>query len=162
MTDEPSQSTPALELIVAEYEFASENRSHADATAWEMTAIVWGAQTLLLGFVLEAISNRDAQPLIMLVGALGLVMSVFNYVVMNARNKVCNLMIRVCLRIEEKPEMEFKPQHLLNRFYPRRIQTWAFCFVNSCFIPVWLGVILMAANLYFHHSSPPANPMNYE
>jgi hypothetical protein len=46
----PPEST---DLQIAEYEFARDNRGHADATAWEMTAIVWGGQTLLLGFILS-------------------------------------------------------------------------------------------------------------
>jgi hypothetical protein len=53
-----------IQLLIAEYEFARDNRNHGDATEWEMTAIVWGAQTLPLGFILEAISNikRAALP----------------------------------------------------------------------------------------------------
>jgi hypothetical protein len=164
MKNELSQNSPDLDktqFMIAAYEFARDNRSHADATAWEMTAIEWGAQTLLLGFVLEAISNRDSQVLIMLVGMLGLTMSVFNCVVMAARNRVCEVMIRICLRIEEKPEMVFKPQKRLNRLYRPRIQTWSFRIVNSSFVPVWLWVIFQAGKLYFHHSSPSSNPISY-
>src|SRR5580700_9125501 len=87
-------------LLVAEYEFARDNRSTADATSWEMTAIVWGGQTLLLGFILEAVSNRDVQLLIALVGVLGLVLCRFNYVVMRSRNIVCKEMNAICVEIE--------------------------------------------------------------
>ena len=167
MTNGPSQEvTPPLAppdrtaLLIAEYEFARDNRSNADATAWEMTAIVWGAQTLLLGFVLEAISNRDAQPLITGVGVLGLLLSVFNYIAMYARNKVCNTMIQICLRIEDRPEMEFKPQHFLNERYQRGIQSWSFYVMNAIFFLAWLAVIVWTAWLYCHNSSQSAHTMS--
>jgi hypothetical protein len=149
ITDKQSEVT---QFRIAQYEFASDNRNQADATAWEMTSIVWGAQTLLLGFVLEAISNRDAQLLIMGVGALGLLLCIFNCVVMGARNRVCNAMIRICVRIEEKGGMEFKPQRFLNRLYRRRVQRRWFYFVNAAFALVWLGVIWKACCLYFNTS----------
>ena len=153
--NETREPTPApivydpTDLLIAEYEFARDNRSNADATAWEMTAIVWGAQTLLLGFVLEAISNRDAQLLIIGVGALGLLLSVFNYIAMYARNKVCNSMIKVCLCIGEQSGMKFKPQHFLNERYPKRIQSWPFYVMNAIFFFAWLAVMLTAYRLYF-------------
>jgi len=39
------------------YRFAREDRANADTLLWEVSAIIWGGQTLLLGFVLEAISG---------------------------------------------------------------------------------------------------------
>ena len=153
--NETAQSTPApvdydpTQLLLAEYEFAHENRSSADATAWEMTAIVWGGETLLLGFVLETIKDREAQPLIIGVGVLGLLLSVFNYIVMYARNKVCNTMIRICLCIEEKSGMKFKPQHFLNESYRPGIQRWSFYVMNAIFFLAWLAVIVTAYRLYF-------------
>jgi hypothetical protein len=158
----PMSATPdPTQFLIAEYEFARDNRNHADASAWEMTSIVWGAQTLLLGFVLEAVSNRDAQPLIMLIAVLGLVMTVFNYVVMTARNRVCNLMNKICLLIEDRPEMVFKPQSYLNRFYRPRIQTVAFRIVNSLFILVWLAVFYAAGRLFFYHNSPSLSHISW-
>jgi hypothetical protein len=138
------------DLLLAQYEFARDNRGHADTSAWEMTSIVWGAQTLLLGFVLEAISNTDAQPLIIGVGVLGILLCIFNFRVMQARNRVCNAMIRICLRIEIRLRMVLKPQHFLNRFYRRGIQRRWFYIVNTSFALAWLAVIVKACVLYFH------------
>jgi hypothetical protein len=146
-------------LLVAEYEFARDNRSSADATAWEMTAIVWGAQTLLLGFVLEALSNRDVQVLIIFLGVLGIAMSGFNFVVMRARNKVCKAMVKICSAIEDEPGIEFKPQHQIDIVYKPKRQTWAFGIVNALFVPMWLWVIYKAGCLYFHPSLPTGIPM---
>jgi hypothetical protein len=163
MTNGPSQQgTPPLAppertaLLIAEYEFARDNRGNADATAWEMTAIVWGGQTLLLGFVLEAISNRDVQLLIVLVGVLGLVLCRFNYVVVTTRNLVCNAMNRICGEIENSTEeMLRKPQNRLNSVYPSRVQTLWFNVVNWVFAVAWLAVIAKTLWLFCYHQSSP-------
>lgn len=140
-----------IQFILAEYEFARDNRNHADATEWEMTAIVWGAQTLLLGFVLEAMSNRDVQPLIILVGTLGLVLCRFNYIVVRTRNMVCNLMNEICAGIENSTAfMSRKPQNRIDQHYPRKIQTFWFKAVNVFFAAAWLFVIVTAARLLCH------------
>lgn len=154
----PSPSDQEIQFMIAEYEFARDNRNHGDATEWEMTAIVWGAQTLLLGFVLEAISNRDVQPLIVLVGVLGLVLCRFNYVVVRTRNMVCNLMNGICRDIENStPLMRHKPQNYLNERYPPRIQSFWFNVVNWLFVLVWLAVIVTVLWLLCHRHSPPAS-----
>ena len=158
MTEEASSSSQALApldrttLLVAEYEFARDNRSTADATAWEMTAIVWGGQTLLLGFILEAISNRDVQLLIALVGVLGLVLCRFNHVVVHTRNIVCNRMNKICREIENSTaEMLHKPQNRLDDVYPPGVQTLWFNIVNWLFVVAWLAVIAKVLWLFCHH-----------
>ena len=145
--------TEQAERLLAQYEFARDTRDHADASAWEMTSIVWGAQTLLLGFVLEAISNKDAQPLIAIVGVLGLLLCLFNYRVMHARTRVCRAMIRICLRIEGRLKMELKPQRFLNRYYPRGIQRRWFYIVNGFFAVAWVSIIVQVYRLYFQPST---------
>jgi hypothetical protein len=137
------------ELLLAAYEFARENRNQSDAAAWEMTAIVWGGQTLLLGFVLEAISNRDAQPLIVLAGVLGALMCGFNHVVMRARNGICKSMVDICIEIEKSLSMPTKPQARLSEHYRPGTQRRWFRIINWVFLPVWLAVIAKAVWLYF-------------
>jgi hypothetical protein len=147
----PVEKDREIQILLAEYEFARDNRNHADATLWEMNAIIWGAQTLLLGFTLEAVSHRPAQPLVMLVGVLGIVMCRFNAVVVRTRNEVCKEMIDVCLKIEEKVPMLFKPQTYLKSSYPVGLQSKWFRRLNWSFVPVWVAVILRAAWLYCRH-----------
>jgi hypothetical protein len=147
-----------IQSLIAEYEFARDNRNHSDAVAWEMTAIVWGAQTLLLGFALEAISQRPAQPLVMLAGILGIVMCRFNaVVVLQTRNEVCKVMIQLCIEIEDRIPMLFKPQHRLTASYPSGLQSFWFKILNWSFVPVWVAVIARAGWLYCHHVSGSAS-----
>jgi hypothetical protein len=85
-----------IQVMLAEYEFARDNRISADTTAWEMTSIVWGAQTLLLGFVLEALPNKESQELIIFVGGLGILLCIFNHFIMKTRSKVAREMVIIC------------------------------------------------------------------
>ena len=114
-----------------------------------MTSIVWGAQTLLLGLILEAMSNKDVQILIIVVAVVGLFLCGFNCLTMRVRNGVCNAMIRICLRIEDRLEMTPGPQHFLNRVYPKRIQTWSVVVINILFAVAWVWVIVTAFQLHF-------------
>ncbi len=148
-SSQEGSATREDEILLAQYNFASDNRNHADASAWEMTSIVWGAQTLLLGFILEAMSNKDVQILIIVIGVVGLFLCGFNCLTMGARNVVSNAMIRICLRVEEELEMTPGPQHFLNRVYWKRIQTWSFVVINILFAVAWVWVIVTAFQLHF-------------
>jgi len=137
-------------ILLAEYEFARENRNQANTAAWEMTAIMWGGQTLLLGFALEAVEYRSAQPLIVVLSLLGIVLSCFNYVVMQTRILVCHQMVDVCYEIEDLLPMVVKPQHRLNPLYPKKKQTRWFYAVNFIFAAAWILVGLRAGVFYCH------------
>jgi hypothetical protein len=139
---------PHHDILLAEYEFARENRHAGDAIAWEMTAIVWGGQTLLLGFALEAIQYPSAQPLIPLLAILGILLSIFNHVVIRSRRTVCNSMNQVCREIETMLPMKLQPQHRLDGVYTRGKQTTWFLIVNYIFVAVWLCVALRAVVLF--------------
>jgi hypothetical protein len=65
------------EIVKLVYERAEENAYHDDVLMWEVTSIVWGANTLLLGFILEAISHSEALPLIIAVSIIGIFLTVF-------------------------------------------------------------------------------------
>jgi hypothetical protein len=148
MVEERSNGEVDHQKLIAENEFARDNRIQGDASAWETTAIIWGGQTLLLGFALEAISKRPAQPLVVLLGILGVIMCVFNAKIMKVRRDVCQYMIQVCTQIEEKLQMDFKPQSGLSKDYPKGFQTGWFGKLNWSFGIVWVLFMVRAAWLY--------------
>jgi hypothetical protein len=139
------------EILLAEYEFARETRGQADTAAWEMTAIMWGGQTLLLGFALEAIEFRSAQPLIMLLAALGVGLSGYNHVIMQTRSLVAREMVRVCAELEALVPMVVKPQHRIDLRYPKNRQTIWFYVINFSFAAVWIFAGLRAGAYYCQH-----------
>lgn len=147
--DEEQRQT---DILLAEYEFARENRNSGDAIGWEMTAISWGGQTLLLGFVLEAIDHPLAELLILAVAILGILLSCFNHIVMRRRMLVCDSMNQVCREVETKLMMRLQPQHRIDSVYPKKWikkqYTW-FLIVNYSFALVWFGVARWAAVSFF-------------
>jgi hypothetical protein len=148
-SSQPFEEKPSeTEILLAQYEFARENRNTADTVAWEMTAITWGGQTLLLGFVLEAIDQSRVQPLIPFVAFVGVVLSIFNHRVMSHRRSVCNAMVSVCNEIEAAMEMQFQPQHRLDAAYPPHKQSRWFLMVNYLFAAVWAVVAYWAIRLH--------------
>jgi hypothetical protein len=74
MAEEVDQRRDIAKLV---YERAEENAYHDDLLMWEVTSIVWGANTLLLGFILEAIGHAKARPLIIAVSIIGIFLTVF-------------------------------------------------------------------------------------
>jgi len=127
------------------YLFARETRDHADTLLWEVGAIVWGGETLLLGFVLEAIDgNKRALVLIVIVALIGMLMAYFNDQIMSKRSLVCSEMIKIMAGIENQLTMPVKPQQRLSEVYPagsqRRWSEW----LNLSFVAGWVIVIVVA------------------
>ncbi|HEY1424394.1 MAG TPA: hypothetical protein VGF20_13135 [Candidatus Acidoferrum sp.] len=135
------------------YTFAREERATADTLLWEVSAIIWGGQTLLLGFVLEAISgSHEALVLVIVVACIGIFMAFFNWQVTKKRSGVCNLMVGVMSKIEDKLEMEFKPQAIISAKYKSGSQTFWSNLFNVLFGVAWAIVIFVAAFMLCHSS----------
>jgi len=149
-SNEPSPETPQgkLSCFLATYSFAQESRNHNDLVAWEITAIVWGGQTLLLGFVLEAVGNLHSHPLILLTSLLGIVLTLSNNKLLKKRSEVCDWMRNISVRIEDLvSEMEIKPQKALDEKYERGAQRRAFLTVSYSFYLVWATVFFWTLHL---------------
>ena len=130
------------------YEFARETRDHCDTLLWEVAAIIWGGQTLLLGFVLEAITRQsEALILILLVSAVGVMMAVFNRKIMRTRNDVCNDMIAMMIELEGKLGMEVTPQRILSERYPIGRQKNLSLMLDAAFGTVWVVVFLFTFSM---------------
>lgn len=127
------------------YAFAREERAQADTLLWEVSAIIWGGQTLLLGFALEAINgNSAALALIVVVAALGIFMASVNDRITNKRSEVCKAMVEVMADIENKLEMAIKPQQIISKTYGTGSQTKWSKRLNRFFQLAWVVVILAA------------------
>lgn len=127
------------------YTFARETRDQADTLIWELGAIVWGGQTLLIGFVLEAIDGGIAALILILVVALiGILMARFNEGVMDRRSRVCNQMIEIMRDIEVRLLMPVKPQQMLSEAYPAGFQRRWYSRLNTSFQVAWGFVFVVA------------------
>jgi hypothetical protein len=135
------------ENLLEAYRCAREERAIADTLLWEVSAIIWGGQTLLLGFALEAISgSREALILIVAVAGIGIFMGFFNQRVTKKRSEVCNKMVRAMSEIEEKLNMSIKPQALISAGYEVGSQTRWSNWLNRGFIIVWCFVAVVTVH----------------
>ncbi|HUI74515.1 MAG TPA: hypothetical protein VLX32_06190 [Candidatus Acidoferrum sp.] len=147
MPDEtPESNDPGWDRNLREaYVFAREERAQADTLLWEVSAIIWGGQTLLLGFVLEAISTScGALLLVTVVAGIGIFMASFSDRITKKRSEVCNGMIQVMIDVEDKLKMPIKPQHIITEAYGAGYQTKWSKRLNHCFRFAWLVVTLVA------------------
>jgi len=126
------------------YTGAREERANADTLLWEVSAIIWGGQTLLLGFVLEAISGHSGALILVIVVALtGIFMSFFNRRVTRKRSVVCREMVEAMAEIEGLLDLPIRPQARITAAYEKGSQTkWSHWF-DWLFATVWFVVIIV-------------------
>lgn len=146
------------EHFLSIYDHSREVAYHTDEVMWEIASIIWGANTLLLGFILEAVDNPRAQPLVILVSIIGIILTLFVARVCAVARTVKYISFDICRRIEQKVELEF-PTELsvhgkIDEHYPKGMaRRWIYG-VTVVFCAVWLAVLLWAAWLFFcvgHH-----------
>ncbi len=144
----PDANSERLANLRVAYEFARETRDTCDTLLWEVAAIIWGGQTLLLGFVLEAIiRQREVLILILIVAAVGVTMAVINQEIRRTRNDVCNEMIVLMCDLENRLEMEIKPQQILSERYPAGRQKKLSLILDMAFGAVWVIVFFVAMSM---------------
>ena len=120
------------------YELSQQSAEHHDNLLWEVSYIIWGSSTLLLGFVLEAIRQ---EPLLSLVTAcLSIFMTMMAWRLATEFRKVRNRKYDVCHQIEAALEMRWKQHTDLGPDYRTGVQTWWHRATNVFFIVVWLCV----------------------
>ncbi len=53
------QLTRRHQILLVEYQTAQDSAEHHDALLWNVTAIIWGANLVLIGFVLQSIGRTE-------------------------------------------------------------------------------------------------------
>src|SRR5690349_10357106 len=91
-----------VEKALAEYQQAQDVGHHTDTVIHEITAIVWGASTLLLGFVLEVDCASGNQWLVIVASIIGFVMSAYVTLVMRWTKRSQRVAYKVCREIEDE------------------------------------------------------------
>jgi hypothetical protein len=126
------------------YECAQGTAQHSDLVTWEVTSIMWGANTLLLGFILEAISNRQAQPLILVISVVGFALTLYVSRVWTLCKIGNRIGFATCRRIEERFPEEFRFHTKINAEYPpRTARKWANV-MTAFFLIAWVATFVEA------------------
>jgi hypothetical protein len=147
MTDDRDCRT---ERALAAYQVAHENAHHADTIMWEAAAIIWSANALLMGFVIEAVSSPKLRVhvLIAVISVLGIGMTVFLLKSFRRLKENQRISWEICHRIERQLDMEFKVHSEIHENYGKddkvRMRT-LYKILSILFILSWLVFFLISA-----------------
>lgn len=94
-------SNQDLDVLLHQYDHALHIAQFADTASWEVTSIIWGANTLMLGFVLEA-DPAKVKVLIQTTAILGVILSGIVLAVFHATKIGKDRAYFVCQEIEER------------------------------------------------------------
>ena len=150
MTDDTgtlNSSEPKLDLdewARCLYERAQDSAHHSDSVIFEVAAIVWGANTLLLGFILEVPGTPHRQGLVALAAFIGIVLSAYVPWVLWLSKKGHRMALEFIRDVEERlpPELQLHTQ--IHARYPAKRGTYAIWMVTVAFFLVWCIVLFRA------------------
>lgn len=131
-----------IEKALCEYDQALEIGHHTDTIIHEVTAIVWGANTLLLGFILEVPCHSKNQSLVIVSSVVGIFMSVYVPWVHHWTKKSQGIAYGVCRQIESELALTHRLHTAINQIYPNwRPGLKAVWLLTVVFVLAWVGVI---------------------
>jgi hypothetical protein len=134
-----------IEKALCEYDQALEVGHHTDTIIHEVTAIVWGANTLLLGFILEVPCKPKSQILVIVAAVVGVFMSVYVPWVHHWTKKSQRIAYGVCRQIETELSLPHRLHTTINEIYPKwRPGLKAVWLLTVVFVLAWVGVLCNA------------------
>jgi len=131
------------------YERAQEVAHHSDVILYEVAAIVWSAEALLLGFVLEVPPTRFQQCLVMAASIVAIFLAAYVPYVMRLVKIGQREAFELCREIEEPLPEPLRLHKRITAKYPRRYGQVATWFLTTVFVIVWLIVLHRAINCVF-------------
>lgn len=125
------------DALLVEYQAAQDSAQHHDILLWTVTGLMWGASLILLGFVLEKLTDPTLRPLITAVSVLGIVINVTVWIFALQFNSVKRQKYARCKELEKQLNLS---QHR-NLRYASKSQGILYGIVMLIFIFTWIIVI---------------------
>jgi hypothetical protein len=141
--------------MLAEYAQAQSVGQHSDSVFHEVAAIAWGANTLLLGFILEVGCESSNQRLVIVAGFIGLLISGYVPFVQYLIKIGQKIGYSLCREIESDLQL---PHSLHTRIEKAYLKGWgqrAVWTITIAFIVAWLFVIGNATCCLVHSKTVP-------
>jgi hypothetical protein len=141
------------EKLFHEYEQALQIAQHADTMIYEVTAIVWGANTLLLGFILEVPCDSPNQKLVIASSIVGLFLSLYVPMV----HWLTKIGQKIAQDASEAIEADLKLAHNIHTRVRNAYPKWrpgkkAMGFLTLMFVLAWGTVLCTAWTCYRQQS----------
>jgi hypothetical protein len=128
------------------YERAQENAFHADVIAYEVAAIVWSANVLLLGFIFEVPLTPARQKPVVAAAIVSLFFTSYVPYVMQLTKIGQRLAREICREIEEREKLPtwLRFHTRVHEIYPQRRGQYAVYTITAVFVLLWIYVIVRA------------------
>lgn len=131
-----------IDKLLAEYERAQEIGLHTDNIIHEVVAIVWGAETLLLGFSLDVSCDSSNQRLVIATAIVGIFMSAYVIVIHILTKKNQVTAFDICRGIESSLQLPHRLHTNIKKKYPHwKPGFWSICILTVIFCGAWIYVI---------------------
>jgi hypothetical protein len=125
------------DALLVEYQAAQDSAQHHDNLLYTVTSLMWGASLLLLGFILEKLTDTTLRPLITALCVLGLVLNVTVWIFALQFNSVKRQKYARCKELEKQLNLS---QHR-NLRYASGSQRVLYAIVMLIFIFTWILVL---------------------
>jgi hypothetical protein len=128
----------SVQSIEWQYDQALRIAHHSDGIIHEVAAIVWGANTLLLGFILEVPCESNNQKLVVVVSIVGLLMSLYVPLVHILVKRGQKIAYETCQDIEKDLSFKYKLHTAIDAAYPKWKPGWvAVLVLTVVFVFTW-------------------------
>jgi hypothetical protein len=148
------------QVALTEYECAQATAFHSDSIIQEVAAIVWGANTLLFGFILEVSCKPENELLVIVAATLGILMSLYVPLIQWLAKKGQHVAYSICREIEADLFLPHKLHTRIHAAYPRRRGQLAILFLTGCFVTGWSLVIHHALACLHNPIASLAQPLS--
>ncbi len=118
-SENESKNDLEIEKALHEYSAALEVAHHNDNVMHEVTAIVWGANTLLLGFILEVPCESKNQILVIVASIVGIRMSLYVRRIHSLKKINLHIAYGICRKIEEDLSLRHRLNNTIHNEYPK-------------------------------------------
>jgi hypothetical protein len=127
--------------LLVEYEAAQASAEHHDTLVWSVTSIFWGASFILLGFIVDKITDGNVKTLVLItvLASFGIILCVAVWKIAFGFNRIKNQKYDRCREIEDK--FNFTNHINTHKQYSKGIQRCIYSFIMICFIIIWIFVL---------------------
>lgn len=124
--------------LLVEYTAAQNSAQHHDSLVWTTIGMIWSAELVLLGFVIQAINNSKISRVTIMACTIALVLLIFLFVTYFSFRNIRTQKYGRCKKIEELLNLE---QHSTLK-QKEKVGLLSFIIVMISFVTIWVYLII--------------------
>ena len=129
-----------IKILLAEYQTSKASAENQIFLIWQAASIIWGANMVLLGLVVNAIDKPSTLKLIPAISIFGIMTSIAWMLFTSFYRSIFSREYKRCVEIEDELKMNHSS-------VPSRKLTFAYLFMTALLISAWLFVLIHSLTL---------------